>query len=110
MAAISPSVILMLLLSVASQILGLFLLPMTRGLTQPLPTIAAAVAFLLGIGLMARIAHSGVNLSLIVPVIAATVPLGAIAVSFVVYGETATLAKIGTLVVACVLIGLANIL
>lgn len=110
MAGISPLVIVMLLISAGAQILGLFLLPATKGLTLPLPTIAAAAAFLFGIGLMARIAHSGVNLSLLVPVLAAIVPIGAIMVGIFAYGETATLAKVATLVVACILIGVANLL
>lgn len=110
MAGISPSVIFMILLSIAAQVLGIFLMPLTKGLTQPLPTLAAAIAFLFGIGMMARIAHGGVSLGLLVPWISASVPLGAIAVGVFAYGETVSLAKIGTLVVACILIGVANIL
>ena len=110
MAGISPLVTLMVLISAGAQIFGLFLLPATRGLTQPLPTIAAAAAFLFGIRVMARIAPSGVNLSLLVPVMAALVPIGAIMVGIFAYGEVASLAKIGVLVVACILIGVANLL
>lgn len=109
MGAISPAIAMLVALSAAAQVLGIYLLPMTKGLTAPLPTIGAALAFMFGIGLMARIAHAGVNLSLLVPVLSATVPLGAIAVSILAYGEAASLAKIGMLVVACILIGVANL-
>lgn len=110
MAAISPAVIFMLVISALSQTLGVLLLPLTRGLTAPLPTLGSALAFLFGIGLMARIAHSGVSLGVLVPILAATVPLGAIAVSILFFGEAASVAKIGTLILACVLIGVANLL
>lgn len=102
------STISMLLLSAVAQIVGIFLLPLTRGFTNPLPTIGASLAMLLGFGLMARIAHSGVNLSFIVPILAATVPLGSILISILVYGEAASLTKISVLTVSCILIGLAN--
>jgi hypothetical protein len=110
MGSISPSVGLMLLGSIGAQVLGVFLLPMTRGLTEPLPTLAAAMAFLFGIGLMARIVHAGVDLSSLLPIIAATLPLGGIAVGILVYGDTASLAKVAVLVAACLLVGVANIL
>ncbi|WP_340314354.1 hypothetical protein [Rhizorhabdus argentea] len=110
MTGISPAVALMLLGSIGAQVLGIFLLPMTRGLTQPLPTLAAAAAFLLGIGLMARIAHAGVGLSSLMPILAATIPLAAIAVGILAYGEAASLAKVATLVTACLLVGVASTL
>jgi hypothetical protein len=40
----------------------------------------------------------------------ATIPLGGIAVGILVYGEAASIAKIVTLVLACIVIGVANIL
>lgn len=110
MPAVSPGLIVMFMVSGAAQIFGMYLLPLTRGLSQPLPTIGTAAAFLLGVGLMARLVHSGVNLSLLVPVMAAIIPLGASMVGIFVYGEPASLAKTGTLVLACILIGLANTL
>lgn len=110
MAAISPGIVAMVAASIAAQVFGLFLLPLTRGLTEPLPTLAMAAAFLIGIGLMARMAHAGIDLSLLVPVMCATIPLGGIAVGILVYGEVASVAKIATLVLACIVIGVANIL
>lgn len=110
MNAITPSVMLMVAMSAVAQIFGLYMLPLTKGFTQPLPTLAVAAAFVIGIGLMARVAHAGVNLSLLVPVLAAIVPIGSIAIGILVYGEAASMAKIGTLVLACILIGVANIL
>jgi TRAP-type mannitol/chloroaromatic compound transport system permease large subunit len=108
--AVSPGTIALVVLSAAAQVLGLFLLPQTRGLTNAIATIAAAAAFLFGIGLMARITHAGVNLSLLVPLLATMIPLGGIAVGIFAYGETASLGKIGALILACALIGLSNFL
>lgn len=110
MTGFSPLVLLMLVASVAAQVLAVFLLPMTKGFTQPLPSIAAAIAVLTGFGLMARIAYSGVNLSTLMPIIAATVPLGGIAAGIIFYGEAASIAKIAALVGACILVGVATLL
>lgn len=109
MAAISPTIVGLVLLSAASQILGLFIMPATKGLTQPLPTLGFALCFAIGIGLLARISNMGVNLGLLIPIVAALVPLGAVAIGVLFLNEPASLAKIGTLVFACVLIGVANL-
>ena len=81
-------IVLMLILSVAAQVFGVYLLPMTQGLTQLVPTIGAGLSILFAVGLMARITHAGVNLSTLMPIIAATVPLGAIAVGILMYVMT----------------------
>jgi small multidrug resistance pump len=108
--AISPGIAALVGLSAAAQVLGLFLLPQTRGLTEAIPTMAAAASFLFAIALMSRIAHADVNLSLFVPLLSAIVPLGAVAIGIFVYGESASMAKIGALILACVLIGMSSIL
>jgi drug/metabolite transporter (DMT)-like permease len=59
---------------------------------------------------MARVAYSGVNLSVLAPMFSAIVPLAAITVGILVYGETVSPAKLGALVTACVLVGVANLL
>lgn len=110
MAGISPMIIAMVVVSVIAQVAAMSLLPMTKGLTQPLPTLAAAVCLLFGVGMIARIAYSGVNLSTIVPIMSAIVPVCAIGVGIVFYGEVASMAKVATLVTACALIGVANLL
>jgi multidrug transporter EmrE-like cation transporter len=110
MAAFTPTTIFMIFVSVAAQIFGLFLIPMTKGFTQPLPTLGVSIAFIFAIGLMARVAYSGVNLSVLAPMFSAIVPLAAITVGILVYGETVSPAKLGALVTACVLVGVANLL
>ncbi len=109
MAAITPAIAGMVALSVLAQILALSMLPASNGLTAPLPTLGMALGFAVGIGIMARIAYAGINLGLLVPIMSALVPLGAIAVSVLVFKEPASTAKIGMLLAACGLIGAANL-
>jgi multidrug transporter EmrE-like cation transporter len=94
--------------SAVLQLIGLIMLPLTKGFTEPMPTLGAALSFLVGIGLLARLIHSGVNLSALIPLLAATVPLATIAFGVLVYGESASLLKITMLVSACGLIGFAS--
>ena len=108
MAAISPTVLLMALVSLLAQAAGVSLLPKTQGLTDPLFTAAFALCFALGLGLMARIVHAGVSLGLLIPFMSATVPLVAIMVGIFVYGESASPLKLALLVGACVTIGVAS--
>jgi len=94
--------------TIVFQLFGLVMLPLTKGFTNPLPTLGAAIGFLVGIGLMARLINSGVNLGVLIPILAATIPLAAIAFGVLVYGEPASLLKITLLVAACGLIGFAG--
>jgi len=108
MLTLSPVVLFMVLGSIVAQVLGVSLLPRTQGLTHPLFTLACGLSFATGLGLMARIAHAGVSLGILVPFMAATIPLAAIGVGIVVYGESASPLKLGLLVGACVTIGVAS--
>ena len=53
-----------------------------------------------------RLVYSGMQLSILMP-LAAAIPLATIAVGVLVHGETASVQKIGLLVIACGLIGFA---
>ena len=108
MSNLSISTVLIFAASVVFQLFGLVMLPLTKGFTEPVPTIGAAVGFLLGIGLLARLINSGANLSMLIPLLAAIVPLVTIAFGFLVYGELASTLKVVLLVSACILIGVAS--
>jgi small multidrug resistance pump len=110
MPAITSGLIIALVGSLLFQVLGVAMLPLTEGLTRPVPTLVGALAFLIGLGLMARLVHSGVNLSLLVPLMAATVPLAAVAIGVLFFGDSASPLKVATLVAACGLIGYAGTL
>ena len=95
-------------LAVVGQVIGASLLPMTRGFSRFDATAFCLVAFAAAMWAMAQLIAKGVNLSLVVPIMASTVPLVVIAVAFLFYGESAPLMKILLLVVATGLIALAS--
>lgn len=97
----------MFVTAVASQLLALTLLPRTRGFADPVPTLACCVFFLLSVGMMARLQSSGINLSTLVPFMAAVIPLAVVVIGMVAYGEVASWAKASMLIGACCLVGLA---
>ncbi len=109
MTLISPLSIMLLLISTALQIFAIYMIPLTRGLTAPLPAIVWGLALIVSSALVVRVVNAGVNLSLIVPMMSAVVPLGGIAVAIFIYGEPASFLKVGALVAACALVGAANL-
>lgn len=82
------------------QLLGASLLPMTRGMTAPGPAAAVAVAYAIGVTCMARLIVSGVNLSLLIPIITVAIVLCSVLVGVIAYGDSASPAKLAMLVVA----------
>ncbi len=108
MITLTPTIIMMLAASVVFQVIGLSLMPLTKGVTQLVPSVACGLAFLVGLGLMARLLNSGINLGILLPFMAAVVPLCAIAVGILFYGESASVIKLSLLVSACLVIGFAS--
>lgn len=96
------------LLSMLSQFAGLALIPATRGFTAPLPTAACIAAFLLGIGVSARLVHNGVELSIITPLMTVALQLLVLVVATTVYHESASFLRIGVLVSAALMVGAAT--
>jgi len=108
MITLTPTIIAMLAASVVFQVIGLSLMPLTKGLTELVLSIGCGIAFLAGLGLMARLLNSGINLGILLPFMAAIVPLCAIAVGIMFYGESASLTKLSLLVSACLVVGFAS--
>ena len=108
--AIPFHIIILLIISVIVQIFAIFMVPLSRGLTQPIPTIIMTVAFMIAIGIVVRVANTGINLSFLVPGTSAMIQLGAVAVGILAYGEAASLARVGALVIACLLVWVSNYL
>lgn len=94
-------------LSVVFQVCGLLLMPLTKGFTAPLPTVGLIVLFSTGLGLFARLVHSGVELGPLLALGSAVVPLTITILAIFLFGESASAMKIGLLSTACLLIGLA---
>ena len=108
MGTLTPSIIALVATSVICQVIGASLMPLTRGLTEIVPTIGFGIAFAIGLGIMARLINSGINLSALLPFMAAVVPLCAIAVGIIFYGEFASALKISLLIMSCLTIGFAS--
>lgn len=106
--AISFTAILTFLLSILFQVSALLLLPPSRGFSAWLPTLGCLALFAVGLGLLARLAHSGVELGILIPLSSASVPLATTFLAILLYGESASPIKIGLLLIACMLIGIAS--
>ena len=108
MAGASVGLIITFTISLASQLLGVAMLPLTQGLTRPVPTLIGALGFLIGTGLMARLVNNGVNLSVLIPLNSTAVPLASIAMGVLLFGDTPSAPKLAVLLAACGLIGFAT--
>ena len=108
MSTLTPSIIALVATSVICQVIGASLMPLTRWLAEVVPTIGSGIALATGLGIMARLINSGINLSALLPFMAAVVPLCAIAVGIIFYGESAPALKISLLIMSCLTIGFAS--
>jgi multidrug transporter EmrE-like cation transporter len=100
----------MVVASILCQLLGIYLMPLTKGLTQALPTIWVGLIFLIGIGLMIRASSTGMSIGFLMPLFGAMIPLGSIAIDVLLYKNNIPFPKLAVLVVASGLIGFAGTL
>lgn len=108
MATSLPVIIGTFIASVLFQVIGLSALPMSKGFTNIGPTLVVIFSFAIGMGLLARVANTGVNLSVLIPWLAAVTPMVMIGVGVLFYGEAASPLKIGLLISACIILGIAS--
>ena len=73
MSPLTPSIIALVATSVICQVIGVSLMPLTKGLAGVAPSIGFGTAFAAGLGIMARLTNSGNNLSALLPFMAAAV-------------------------------------
>jgi multidrug transporter EmrE-like cation transporter len=106
--SVAVQIVILFVVNLALQVFTLILLPMTQGFTRPIPAIVLIVAMSGSMWCMARMIASGVGLGILFPIIAAAVPLAAIAVGTLLLGEVASVPKIALLVTACTLICFAS--
>lgn len=95
---------------IVTQIVAVSLLPRTAGFTNLYWTIACLSTFAVSYWSLAYIIQTGMPLSIVVPIVAAVVPLASIAVGVVFYREAASLLRIVLLCSACGVIGLASVI
>ncbi len=96
------------LFALTTQIIGVSLLIRTRGFTQLGWTAATVVVLIASFWSLAWLLMNGAKLNILLPLLAATVPLASIMIGIFFYGEPASLLKIGLLITACALIGVAS--
>ena len=95
----------MVALVVVTQIAGASMLVKTTGFRDPLWTAACLGTYAISLGLLAETIRRGMALSLVMPILAALVPLATIAVAVLAFGEQASWPRLGLLSLACLLIG-----
>lgn len=106
MVGLTGTTLALFLAATAFQLLGASLLPSTRGMTAAIPTGAVFASYAVGLFCMARLVVSGVNLSLLIPVITLAIIIGSVVVGMVVYGDNPSTGKLGCLAAAVLCMGL----
>ena len=104
---ISLRVVIMVLIVAATQVGGATLLTKTNGFREIGWTVACLATYAVSLFVLAETIRQGMALSLVMPILAALVPMATIAVAVVVLGESASWLRLGLLSGACVLIGIA---
>jgi quaternary ammonium compound-resistance protein SugE len=99
--------ILMVALVTVTQVAGATMLVKTTGFRDPAWTAACLATYAFSLFLLAETIRQGMALSLIMPILAALVPLATIVLALVLFGEQASWLRLGLLSFACVLIGVA---
>ena len=97
--------ILMVALVTLTQIAGVTMLVKTTGFRDPLWTAACLATYVVSLFLLAETLRQGMALSLVMPILAAAVPLASIIIAVIVFREQASWMQLGLLSLACVLIG-----
>ena len=99
--------IVMVTLVTLTQIAGVTMLVKTVGFRDPVWTIACLATYAVSLFLLAETLRQGMALSLLMPILAALVPLASILIAVILFREQASWMKLGLLSLACVLIGAA---
>lgn len=93
---------------VVTQVLGSTLLVKAGGFREPMWTAACLLTYLVSFYVLSETIRQGMALSLVMPILAALVPLATIAVAVLLFREQASWMRIGLLSGACMLIGVAS--
>lgn len=96
--------------SVIAQVISMAIMPRTFGFTNLPYTLACLVSMDLSVWLAARLLQRGASLGVMIPAMAAFVPLVTILIEICMYGESPSTAKVSLLVVACGLVAFASAL
>lgn len=100
--------ILMVALVTVTQVVGATMLVKTTGFRDPAWTVACLATYAISLFLLAETIRQGMALSLIMPILAALVPMATIVIAVTVFREQASWLRIGLLSGACLMIGVAS--
>ncbi|MBU6266492.1 MAG: hypothetical protein KGN34_03055 [Sphingomonadales bacterium] len=104
-AALSFRTVAMVAFVVVTQVLGSSLLVKANGFRDPLWTALCLATYAVSLFTLSETIRRGMALSLVMPILAALVPLATIAVAVVLFREQASWLRLGLLSLACLLIG-----
>lgn len=90
------------------QAVGVSVLPLTQGMTKPLPILATFACYAVGIWCMGKLIASGIDLGVMVPIITLLVIGGAIVIGIFAYGENPSMMKLALLAGATLLLTFAT--
>jgi quaternary ammonium compound-resistance protein SugE len=107
-AGLSLRAIALFVVVVLGQIGGSVLLVRTAGFTQPGWSLLCALVYAVSLYCLAVLLREGAALGLLMPLMAATVPIGAILIATFVLGEAASWPRLGLLLLACAVVALAS--
>lgn len=92
---------------IISNVFAISVLPRTAGFTKLMPTLLCSLGFLVTAWALSRLVHGGMQLSILMPLAATIVPLAAVIVGVLYFNDPVSPLKIGLLIAACGLIGVA---
>lgn len=95
-------------ISLLFQVAALLMLPSTRGFTNAMASLLCVGLFAVALWMLARITSMGVDLSLLIPISAASVPLATSIAAILIYREPGSPLRIIILLAACGLVGVAS--
>jgi quaternary ammonium compound-resistance protein SugE len=104
---ISLRAVILVALVAITQVAGASMLVKTVGFRDPAWTISCLAIYAVSLFLLAETIRQGMALTLIMPILAALVPLATIAIAVILFKEQASWLRLGLLSGACVLIGVA---
>ncbi|MFD2579959.1 hypothetical protein ACFSTD_18190 [Novosphingobium colocasiae] len=105
---LSAGTIVLFLGAAIFQAVGVSVLPLTQGMTKPVPIVVTFVCYAVGIWCMGKLIASGIDLGVMVPIITLMVIGGAIVIGIFAYGETPSMMKLGLLAGATLLLTFAT--
>ncbi|MGV3770946.1 MAG: SMR family transporter [Sphingobium phenoxybenzoativorans] len=108
MGGITVNGVLLFLGATVLQMIGTTLLPASRGLTVPVPSVIMFLCFGIGFAILARLIASGMSLSMLIPLNTLVLTIGSVAVSILLYKENVPPTKLALLAGSGVMLALAS--